>query len=278
MSYVMLMPRKSIHFSVLIFFVCMLFTFVIWNHYFNSPSPIDRGVAANMMLLMGSLFSFTAGLCAWSIESRRDFLEKELEKKRNQLLQKNMQCDHEDQAKAALYESTCLLSKPSLFPLLDSLFELICRVMAADEGSLMLMDSRKQLFIASSRGISEIVARGVQLQLGERVAGIAAKEKREFLLIDGLENYTEFRGIEPDPRIRSSIVCPLICQDQVLGVLNLNRINQKENFGVSDLIHVSIFCSLVAQALMNSSLRTALELKAAGLAPRPKPGAPASAD
>ena len=31
--------RKKLHMSLLMFLVCLLFTVIIWDHYFNSDSP-----------------------------------------------------------------------------------------------------------------------------------------------------------------------------------------------------------------------------------------------
>ncbi|HLD49883.1 MAG TPA: GAF domain-containing protein, partial [bacterium] len=67
--------------------------------------------------------------------------------------------------------------------------------------------------------------------------------------------------VQSNPRIRSSIVCPLICQEELLGVLSLNRTTKRENFTVADLLSVSIFAAQAAQAIHNSSIYRALELK-----------------
>ncbi len=68
-------PRKKsaseskLRLSVIIFFVCLLFSCLAWDHYFNSQDPIDRTFVSNLVLAMGILFSICAGLLVWSLES-----------------------------------------------------------------------------------------------------------------------------------------------------------------------------------------------------------------
>ena len=235
---------------------------MIWDFYFNSQQEIDRTIAANLILFMGFLFSAASGLFAWSLESRRDFLEREVERKTKDLLEKNLENKKADIVSAAIYQSCHILfSHKQVSRVLESVMDSMEKVLHADEGSVMLLNEENKLTIAASRGIPEGVAKEVQLKIGERVAGRAALLRREFLIVDGLEKYPEFKGIEPNSRIRSSIVCPLICQDRLLGVLNLNRTLTQENFSVEDLIHASIFSAQVAQALQNAKLYQAYEKK-----------------
>jgi signal transduction histidine kinase len=93
--------RKGIHFSILIFFVGMLFTVTLWDSYYNGSRPFDQDVAAILILIMGTLFSISAGLFSWSIETRQVHLEKEvtrrteeLEEKNTELIQKNQEVEN----------------------------------------------------------------------------------------------------------------------------------------------------------------------------------------
>ena len=52
--------EQSIHLSVLIFFVGMLFTVTLWDSYYNGTRPFDQTVAAVLILIMGTLFSIAA--------------------------------------------------------------------------------------------------------------------------------------------------------------------------------------------------------------------------
>jgi GAF domain-containing protein len=123
------------------------------------------------------------------------------------------------------------------------------RVLGADQGSVMLLDGRGKLKIVSSRGIGDDVASKVQLKLGERVAGLAALEKTEFLLNGTLDNYPLFKNLEGNPIIRSSMICPISHQDKVLGILNLSRTKREDAFTSQDLTRATLLAKQIGAAL-----------------------------
>lgn len=160
----------------------------------------------------------------------------------------------------ALYEaSQILFSTMDLNRLLDVIMNLLHSVLGADEGSIMLLNEEKKLTIAACHGLPVDITQQVQLEIGERIAGLVAKEKKGRLFINGLENYPECRGMQRHRNIHSSIVCPLLSQDELLGVLNLSRTNEGGNFTLSDLQSASIFASQAALAIQNAKLYSALE-------------------
>ncbi len=83
--------KKSspLHFHILIFFVGLLFTITLWDAYSNGTRPFDKEIASHLILIMGTLFSVAAGLFTWSLETRRSFLEKEVEWRTKDLNNKN---------------------------------------------------------------------------------------------------------------------------------------------------------------------------------------------
>ncbi len=250
---------RQIRLSVAVFATCILFTFVLWNDFFNSGKPFDRDVAANLVLLMGLLFSIASALFAWSLETRQTYLENEVKRKGEQLFQKNRETKNAEVAAAAIYQACHLLfSETRGESPLEAVMDLMVKVLYADEGSIMLINEEKQLYIAASRGIPEEIAQNTCLRIGERVAGIAAQNRREYLIVDGLENYPEFQGIQSNPRIRSSMVCPLVARGEVLGVLNLSRTTNKENYTVADLLSASIFAAQLGEALISNQLHNRL--------------------
>lgn len=137
----------------------------------------------------------------------------------------------------------------------------LIKVLHADEGSLMLLNSENSLQVAACVGLPEDVARGVHLKLGARVAGKAAAENRSWLLNGSLENYPEFSGIDANRRIHSSIVLPLFAQDELLGVLSLNRTKSQEKFTDSDLQSAEILSTLLGLALRNAHSYARMERK-----------------
>lgn len=243
----------------LVYFILVLF---VGLYYLNTRNPLETGITSSTILVLGVLLTLSAGFFAWAMDTRRHFLEGEIKRKTEDVLIKNSETKKAEVAAAAIYQCSRMLFSHTRFEgLLENVMDLMGKVIYADEGSLMLLDSKHELYIASSRGIPETMARGAHIKIGQKVAGLVAQERRDFLIVDGLDKYPEFEGIEPNPRIRSSLVCPLVCHQELVGVLNLNRTMTRENFTVADMIHVSIFASQVAQALRNAYLYQALETK-----------------
>ena len=89
---------KQIKFSLLVLLVSLLFTFLLWDRYLQSDVPLDRDVASHLVLLMGSLFSLSAGLFAWSLERRHAYLESEVLKRTAELQNRN------DELEKAMHE------------------------------------------------------------------------------------------------------------------------------------------------------------------------------
>jgi hypothetical protein len=82
-------PKRRLNFPVIIFSVSLLFTFVLWDHFFNSRDPVSQKVVSHLVLVMGTLFSAAAGLLAFSLENHRSLLESEVERRTAQLKKRN---------------------------------------------------------------------------------------------------------------------------------------------------------------------------------------------
>jgi|GEM_PF-2269132 len=163
--------------------------------------------------------------------------------------------------KAYKYSREGLSASEKLEMLLETLMDSLQSSFHVDEGSFMLMGNDGGLYIACSRGLTEETVYSTTLMLGERVAGLAAKKGHAFLIKGGLENYSEFRGIEKKRRILSSIVAPIWCRRKMIGVLNLNRTVNSEDFTEDDLKAVLIFVSQIAQAVQDAKLLSDSEMK-----------------
>lgn len=79
---------KRLHLWLIILLVCLLGTVKVWDHYFNSPDSIDRNILSTLILFMGTFFSFAAGFVVWTLESGRNYLEKEIQRRTDELLDK----------------------------------------------------------------------------------------------------------------------------------------------------------------------------------------------
>jgi signal transduction histidine kinase/DNA-binding response OmpR family regulator len=162
----------------------------------------------------------------------------------------------------ALYEtSRVVFSTIKLRDLFCIVIDQIQKVLKADEGSLMLLDEKGKLYIVASHGLDEEVVAKAHVGIGERIAGQIFKNKQGRLFIDSLAKYPEFSGVEPNLRIGSSIVLPLLHQSESFGVMNLARLKGHDNFDSSDFQSASIFASQVAQAVQNAKLYQSVEVK-----------------
>lgn len=80
---------RPFRFYIVIFFVGILFTITLWDAYYNGSRAFDKEIASTLILIMGSLFSVAAGLFTWSLETRKSFLEKEIDWRTKDLHEKN---------------------------------------------------------------------------------------------------------------------------------------------------------------------------------------------
>ena len=85
------------HFSLLVVAGGLILTFLLWDSYFNNASDIEKKVAGPLILVMGSLFSMAAGLFAWSLETRDQFLRREVQKRTLELQAKNEELTDKNQ-------------------------------------------------------------------------------------------------------------------------------------------------------------------------------------
>ena len=202
-------------------------------------------IEAAVMAMKNGAYDFI--LKPYNLYELNALIEKALEKKKLKTM-------------VALYEaSNAIFSTLSLDKVLEIIMDMLEKVLRADESSLMLLNGQRKLVISASRGLSDQTAREVQIEIGERVAGVVAKEKKARLLINGLEKYPEFKNIKSKTRVKSSIICPLLCQGELLGVLNLSRTKNVCNFTETDLHSATVFASQAALAIQNAKLYRDLE-------------------
>jgi signal transduction histidine kinase/CheY-like chemotaxis protein len=126
--------------------------------------------------------------------------------------------------------------------------------MAADDASLMLVDSSECLKVAFSTSLSEDEASAVRVVLGKGVAGRVAQDGTPALVGDGPGHDPRFVHIPNDRDIESSIVYPLTVERTLLGVLNLNRFAGSTPFTPRDLARAGALASQIALALRNRKL------------------------
>lgn len=145
-------------------------------------------------------------------------------------------------------------SEPYQLP--RAIVDAACKVLRADDASLMLIGADQRLHLAYSCGLSSEFYQEISIALGERVAGRIAQSGTPALIGGSVEEDPRFNGVNSEPRrkVGSSIVFPLKHGERLLGVLNLNRKNGSVSFASSDLARTSVFAAQVVLALENVRL------------------------
>ena len=108
---------------------------------------------------------------------------------------------------------------------MDLMLDVVLEVMQAENGSIMLLDSKRQnLTIQSARGLKNEIIRKTRVRLGNGVSGkVASTGKSVFL--KGIRGEPRL-NIKPNdlinPEIDTSYTAPIRLHDQTLGIININ--------------------------------------------------------
>ncbi|MBI5494598.1 MAG: GAF domain-containing sensor histidine kinase [Deltaproteobacteria bacterium] len=171
---------------------------------------------------------------------------------------------HEQRMSAGPNALATLLASVGAAELHRRILETALRYLAADDGCLMLPTlGDDRLYVAHSVRCSPGARDDNFTQLGQRIAGRAALERRTVLVNDGRLGATSLAGLDPDAatlgalngRMRSALVVPLVHQDELRGVLCLNRIRVESEFGDEDLRRAELLAAEAALALDTQDIR-----------------------
>ncbi len=140
---------------------------------------------------------------------------------------------------------------------LEDVFDLILSssigLLGGTEGSIMLMEPEKgELVVVSAQGPDPQLLVGMTQRVGEGVGGTVAL-RRAPMLIQGnmVEDSITRRSERP---IHSSMSVPLLRQDELVGVLNLNECEGRLRFSEEDLRALGLFAEHAAIAIGNARL------------------------
>lgn len=115
-----------------------------------------------------------------------------------------------------------IYSDVRLDELLVTLLDVALKMTETEAGSIMVLDETDQsLTIKVSKGLASRYAQKGRTKLGEGIAGIAAAEKKPFL-IEGQKGDSRIQHLLKRPGIKKSLVMPLEVRDRIFGVLNLH--------------------------------------------------------
>lgn len=134
----------------------------------------------------------------------------------------------------------------------------VMQVTGAEAGSIMLLQpDGETLAIESAKGLPPGVAENTRIRLGEGIAGWVAQHRRPLVLVDAQDDAF---GQELERQgIRSALSVPLVCKGEVIGVLNVSKLNSPEAFSKENLKIVASFAGQLAVAIENARLYVDLE-------------------
>lgn len=146
---------------------------------------------------------------------------------------------------------------------LTTILDAALRLVAADEGSIMLLDEHEgAMRIVASRGIPAEVRGRVRVKPGEGIAGAVLQSGRPMLLPSPLD-VSRFEGyVEKARTIHSAVCVPLRARETIIGVLNLNLMQPGSGFSDEDLQIVCLFGEHAALAIASADLLTRSERNA----------------
>lgn len=162
----------------------------------------------------------------------------------------------------ALYKtSKSIFSTINMDELLNTIVHQVGQVSRADESLIMLFDEKDHLYVAAGSGLDSEDVRKTRLTLCESLAGRIMSEKNPVILIGEIDHYRRLLTEYQCEEVKSCILHPILARNKIFGILNLNRTHIEENFNEGDLKKVSIFVSMMAQAIENAALYRNLKEK-----------------
>ena len=123
--------------------------------------------------------------------------------------------------------ATGLLSKEEVA---QTVVDTACSILHSNLASLMLINADNELYIISSKGLSEKVKKETKMKIGEGIAGRVVSTGK-YIFVENIE--TDVRFLRPNDEERydskSFISVPLKIKSKVIGVLNVNSPKSKDN-------------------------------------------------
>ena len=137
--------------------------------------------------------------------------------------------------------------------------ELVRRVIPYDIFAILLLNEKTQeLRVRFNIGHPPDFAERIRIKVGEGVTGLAV-QKREPVLVSDVRK--EPRYIGSTPELRSELAIPLIVQNRVIGVIDIEGA-QSGDFNQDQLRLLSLIASRIAIGLENARLYTRVSRQA----------------
>ena len=126
-------------------------------------------------------------------------------------------------------------------------------LLETEEGSIMLLDEEShELVVEFARSSSGKMLEGMRVPIGKGIAGWVA-QNREPILVTGKADDKVFNSLTDRIDVPQSALCvPLISQDELFGVLNINDPSGQREFSEYDLRALGLFAEHAAIAIRNA--------------------------
>jgi GAF domain-containing protein len=208
----------------------------------------DRAIVITADGMRSAFLAFGVAFAVWAAiqEHRFGRLARDLTDERVLTAALTTRLNEVEVLLAAGREMNAVLELPRL---LETILRSATDLLGAGGGSLMLAQDA-ELVAVRVRGRQE--ALGTRIRMGDGVAGHVAL-RREPILIDGQVDPDVFPGLpERDPYVDSAMSVPLVHEDELLGVLNVNA-PLGHAFTQHDLRALAVFAEQAAAAIANAN-------------------------
>lgn len=129
------------------------------------------------------------------------------------------------------------------------------KLLGGEEGSIMLPnDAFTHLEVVSVVGVRARQILGARQPISQGIAGKVAATKRPLLVQRGDEVQSRAAAEGSGQAIYSAISVPLVREDELVGVLNLNELRGNKAFRQEDLTALELFAEHAAIAIVNARL------------------------
>ena len=136
----------------------------------------------------------------------------------------------------------------------------VTRILKADESLLALTDKEGRLRMAVSAGLEEEAARNSRLEFCSRLLALPEGQALKSVLpVENPGGDPRFASVPGIEKVKFSLFLPLLEDDKLTGLININRDEDEAYFTEDDLQRARIFGSLVSLALRNSNLYRQLQ-------------------
>ena len=168
---------------------------------------------------------------------------------------------------SSLFDAASQVQKEAdLEPLLETITRRVLTCLEADRSSLLLIDpATGELRTRADSGSDGQPARATTVKPGEGLAGWVA-QNNEPLVLNREDLVRRFASeVKPGSRITAAMCLPLTAKGEVLGVLNVSRVEREHPFTAGDARLLTIFADHVAYSIRRIQDDARLQQRVAAL-------------